>query len=130
MMRRTSLLLAAIALVTASCARDDAGLQDCGDVAEATVVLLRDVITELEGLPPEQQEDLVTEGEFPDDNDFTERRRQLSDRADELDCTDLEVLVSERIPGLVADSSEAVTRLVTGWVQDGEDFFTRLFGEN
>jgi hypothetical protein len=73
---------------------------------------------------------MVTEGEFPEVPELDARRQQVSDRADELNCTNLQDMIAIRAPRLINNTSEAIGELVTGWVEAGEGFFSRIFGDD
>ena len=66
-MRRSAALLITITLVVAACGDDggEASLDTCEGVADATIVLVQDVIDELESMSPSDVGALTQGEEFP-----------------------------------------------------------------
>ena len=129
-MRRTFIALAVLVVLTGACGSPDATLDDCGDVADASIDLLQDVMDDLSSLPPEQQQNLLEEGAFPSGPEHEARREQINDRADELDCVNLRVMIMERAPRLINNTASAIGQFIMDGINAGEDMFQRIFGAN
>ena len=129
-MRRSFLGLAVLVVLAGACGPANAEMDDCGDVADASVALLQDVMDDLSSLPPEQQQNLLEEGAFPSGPEHEARREMINDRADELDCVNLRVLIMERAPRLINNTASAIGQFIMDGVHAGEDMLQRIFGAN
>ena len=128
--KRTFIGLAVLAVLAGACGSANAEMDDCGDVADASIDLLQDVMDDLSGLSPEQQQNLLDEGAFPAGPQHEARREAINDRADELDCINLRVLIMERAPRLINNTASAIGDFIKDGVEAGEDMFQRIFGAN
>lgn len=130
-MRKFAVLLTAVALVATACGDDDASdpasLDTCEGVADATIVLVQDVIDELESMTPSDVGALTQGEEFPAFVEIEERGIELGTRAAELECTDIDSLVQERAERLTADPANGFTQLIVEGTRNGEDVMARLF---
>jgi hypothetical protein len=128
--KKTIGLLLVLALTAAACGGDDeASLDTCEGVADATIDLVQDVITELEALAPSDFGRLTQEGtaDFPQFADIEERGVELGTAAQELECADIDALVAERADQLEADPANGFTQLIIDSTRQGEDVLGRLF---
>ena len=126
LVKRTLTALVATVLLVTACG-DDATLDNCEDVAGATIALVQDVIDEIEGMTPEEQSDLFRGVEFPAFEPIAARGEVIGTRAQELACTDLNAMVQARVDELEADPTNAYTQLIVQGVRDGDDVLARLF---
>lgn len=126
-MKKAAAVLLAATLIAAACGDDDAALNDCDAVADATIALVQDVIDELEAMTPAEQGALLQGQEFPAFVEIGERGETIGLRAEELACTDIDAMVAERADQLVADPANGFTQLIVEGTRDGEDVLARLF---
>lgn len=125
-------LLLVLALVAAACGDDDdagGALDTCEGVADATIVLVQDVIDELESMTPSEVGALTQQGaeSFPAFAAIAERGTELGTAAQDLGCTDIDAMVAERADQLEADPANGFTQLIVEGTQQGEDVLARLF---
>jgi hypothetical protein len=124
-------LLLVLALAATACG-DDAGgepdLSTCEGVADATIDLVQDVITELEALTPSDFGRLTQEGtdDFPVFAEIAERGDTLGTAAVDLGCDDIDQLVADRADQLVADPENGFSQLIIDSTRQGEDVLARL----
>ena len=126
-MKKAAAALLAATLIVTACGDDEAALNDCEAVADATIALVQDVIDELEAMTPSEQGALIQGQEFPAFVEIEERGETIGLRAQELECTDLDAMVAERADQLVADPANGFTQLIVEGTRDGEDVLARLF---
>jgi hypothetical protein len=127
-MRRTFLGLAVLVVLAGACGPANAEMDDCGDVADASIDLIQDVMDELSALPPEQQQALVTDFEFSAGPELEARREVINDRADELNCINLKTLITERAPRLINNTASAIGQFIMDGINAGGDMLQRIFG--
>jgi len=132
-MRKFTVVLLAFALLATACGGDDAAkdpadIDTCEGLADATIVMLQDVIDVLGDLDAAQTGALMG-GEMPEA--FTPLEATavaIGTRAGELQCADLNELLAERADDLSADDDNAFGGLIVQGVKDGdEDVLSRLF---
>lgn len=131
-MKKTIGLLLVLALAVTACGDDDAdaaALDSCEGVADATIVLVQDVIDELEAMSPSEVGQLTQQGaeSFPAFAEIAERGTELGTAAQELECTDIDAMVAERADALEADPANGFTQLIVEGTRNGEDVMARLF---
>ena len=126
-MKRPIVLLLALALTAAACGGDDYGLDTCEGVADATIDLVQDVIDELEAMSPADMGALTQGQEFPAFVEIETRGAELGQTAQELACTNIDALVTERADQLEADPANGFTQLIVEGTRNGEDALARLF---
>jgi hypothetical protein len=121
-------MIVLLAMVVAACGDDGAdpdSLDSCEAVADASIEVLQDVIDEMDSMSIEDLAAMGSSEETPEQfKDAEERGMALSDRADELGCTDdqMGTLMAERAGDLSADSQFA--QLIIESIRAGEtDFF-------
>lgn len=85
-MLRRGAMLAAVALVAASCGGSDAG--GCAAIADDTVALVQEVIDEVDAM---SLDELAALGESDMLTDFEARAQDLEQRAQDADCSDEEL---------------------------------------
>jgi hypothetical protein len=126
-------LLLVLALAATACGGDDASgepdLSTCDGVADATIDLVQDVITELEVLSPSDFGRLTQEGtgDFPVFAEIAERGDTLGTAAVDLGCDDIDQLVADRADQLEADPANGFSQLIIDSTRQGEDVLARLF---
>ena len=129
-MKRISALLVVVGLVAVACGDDDAAgsLDTCEGIADATIVLIQDVIDELESMSPSDVGALTQgSGDFPAFTAFEERGAELGTAGQDLGCDTIDALVQERADRLEADPANGFTQLIVQGTKDGQDIFARLF---
>ena len=130
-MKKTIGLLLVLSLVAAACGDDDAGgsLDTCEGVADATIVLVQDVIDELEAMTPSEVGQLTQQGAeaFPAFAAIAERGDEIGAQVETLGCADIDAMVAERADQLEADPANGFTQLIVEGTADGEDVLARLF---
>jgi hypothetical protein len=115
-------------LVASACGDDDAtALDDCDAVADATIVLVQDVIDEFEAMTPTEAADVMDGAMTPELEGIATRGDEIGTAAETLQCTDLDAMVAERADQLVADPANGFTSLIKQGTADGEDVLARLF---
>lgn len=133
-MKQIALLILALGLVVTACgddgaSTDPASIDSCESLADASIDLVQDVITELEAMSPSDV-GALTQGEvFPAFTAFEERGVTLGDLGQELGCDNIDQLVAERADQLEADPANGFTRLIVEGTAEGQDVFARLFRE-
>lgn len=130
-MKKLTTLLLGLALVAAACgddaAADPATIGTCEGLADATITLTQDVIDALGALTPSEF-GAISQGELtPEFVEIQDRGAALGTRGQELDCTNIDELVTARADQLSADPTNAIGLLVIEGVQQGEDVMARLF---
>lgn len=129
-MKKFAALLLTLAIVAAACGDDDAGtpsLDTCEGVADATIVLVQDVIDELESMSASDVGALTQGEEFPAFTAIEERGAELGTKAQELGCDNIDALVTERADRLTNDPTNGFTQLIVDGTKAGEDVMSRLF---
>ncbi len=125
-MKRPVVLLLVLALAAAACGGNDYGLDTCEGVADATIDLVQDVIDELESMSPADVGALTQGQAFPAFTEIETRGAELGQKAEELACTNLDALVTERADQLKADPANGFTQLIVDGTRNGEDALGRL----
>lgn len=130
-MKKTIGLLLVFALALAACGDDDeaGALDSCEGIADATIVLVQDVIDELEAMSPSEVGQLTQQGaeSFPAFAEIAERGTELGTAAQDLECADIDAMVAERAGALEADPANGFTQLIVEGTRNGEDVMARLF---
>ena len=131
-MRKFTVVLLAFALLAAACgddaAKDPADIETCEGLADATIVMLQDVIDVLGDLDAAQTGALLG-GEMPEAfTPLEATAAAIGTRAGELQCANLNDLLVERADDLSAADDNAFGGLIIQGVKDGdEDVLSRLF---
>ena len=135
-MRKFITLVLATAMLVAACGDDDAAgdadltdpasIGSCDVLADATILMLQDVIDFMGALTPEQ---FAALGEGPNEtlDEIAVRGEALGTRAGELQCEDIDALVAERADQLTAEADNAMGQLIIQGTRDGQDVMGRLF---
>lgn len=129
-MKKFAVLVLTLAIVAAACGDDDtadpATIGTCEGLADATIDLTQDVIDTLGDLTPEEF-GALTQGEVsPEFEVIADRGEVIGVRAQELECTTLDALVTARADQLTADPTNVMGLLVVEGVQAGDDVMARL----
>ena len=131
-MRKFTVVLLAFVLLAAACgddaAKDPADIETCEGLADATIVMLQDVIDVLGDLDAAQTGALLG-GEMPEAfTPLEATAAAIGTRAGELQCANLNDLLVERADDLSAADDNAFGGLIIQGVKDGdEDVLSRLF---
>jgi len=130
-MKKLTVLLLSLAMVAAACGDDDvsdpASIGTCEGLADATINLTQDVIDTLGALTPAEF-GAVSQGELtPEFEEIATRGEVIGTRAQELECTTLNDLVTARADQLTAEPTNVIGLLVIEGVEAGEDALARLF---
>jgi len=130
-MKKLTVLLLSLAMVAVACGDDDASdpasIGTCEGLADATIDLTQDVIDSLGALTPAEL-GAVSQGELtPEFEEIATRGEVIGTRAQELECTTINDLVTERADQLTAEPTNVIGLLVIEGVEAGEDALGRLF---
>ncbi len=133
-MKKFTTVVLAFALLAAACGDDSAAKADpasitsCEGVADATIVLLQDVIDIFGGLDPAALGEVFAGGALPAELDEPlATSEELATRAQELSCTDFAALLAERGDQLVVAPENAIGGLIKdGVISGSEDVLSRL----
>lgn len=132
-MRKFITILLAFALITVACGGDDAAkdpadIDTCEGLADATIVMLQDVIDVLGDLDAAQMGALMGGETLEAFTPLEATAAAIGTRAGELECTNLNELLVERADDLSAADDNAFGGLIIQGVKDGdEDVLDRLF---
>ena len=109
-MRKLTVMLLGLMLIAAACGDDNSsGASDsCEGIATAGIALFQDVLDEIDGLNPEEQAAVLTSDEEPPFlADLETKGLALEARADQIGCTDEQLLglMSGKVGDLKADTT-------------------------
>ena len=111
-MRKPTVILLGLMLVLTACgddgSSDPAAADSCESLASAGIALFQDVLDEIDGLNPEEQAAVLTSDEEPPFlADLETKGLAIEARADEIGCTDEQLLglMSGRVGDLKADTT-------------------------
>jgi hypothetical protein len=131
-MKKFATVVLAFALLAAACGDDDAAdpasIDSCEGIADATIVMLQDVVDVIGGLDAAALGALMG-GEEPEEFAPLEATAAaLGEKTEELGCTNINELLVERVDQLEASDDNAIGQLIIQGVVDGdEDVLGRLF---
>ena len=131
-MKKFTAVILAFALFAAACGDDDAAdpasIDSCEGVADATIVMLQDVVDVIGDLDPAALGALMG-GEEPEAfAPLVTTAAVLGQKTEELGCTNINELLVERVDQLEAADDNAIGQLIIQGVIDGdEDVLGRLF---
>ena len=131
-MKKLSAIALALSLFVAACGGDDAtdpaSIDSCEGVADATISLLQDVVDTIGELDAEALGAMMA-GEQPAEFDSLEETAGvIGQKGDELNCTNLNELLAERVDQLeVADDNAIGQLIIQGLIEGDEDVIGRLF---
>ena len=131
-MKKFTAVVLAFALLAAACGGDDAAdpasIDSCEGAADATIAMLQDVVDIIGDLDPAALGALMA-GEEPEEFAGLEATAQvIGQKAEELGCTNINELLSERVDQLTAADDNAIGQLIIqGVVEGDEDVLGRLF---
>ena len=131
-MKKFTTVVLAFALLAAACGDDDATdpaeVTTCEGIADATIVMLQDVVDIIGDLEPAELGALMG-GEEPEAFAPLEATAAvLGQKTEELGCTNINELLVERVDQLEAADDNAIGQLIIQGVVDGdEDVLSRLF---
>jgi len=130
-MKKFTTVILTFALLAAACgddAADPATIDSCESAADATIVMLQDVVDIIGDLDPAALGALMA-GEEPEAfAGLEETAAAIGQKAEELGCTNINELLAERADQLTAADDNAIGQLIIQGVVDGdEDVLGRLF---
>lgn len=132
-MKKFTAAILVFGMLAAACGDDDgavdpASIDSCEGVADATIVMLQDVIDIIGGLEPAELGALMAGTEPEAFAPLEETAAALGQKGGELGCTNLNDLLAERADQLSAADDNAIGQLIIQGVIDGdEDVLGRLF---
>ena len=131
-MKKLTTVILTFALLAAACGDDDAAdpasIDSCEGAADATIVMLQDVVDIIGDLDPAALGALMA-GEEPEAfAGLEETAAAIGQKAEDLGCTNINELLAERADQLTAADDNAIGGLIIQGVVDGdEDVLGRLF---
>lgn len=131
-MRKYLLIVVALLVTAAGCGDDDAAAVDpasvtnCEELADATIQLTQDVINMMGDMTPEEIAAAGSSDPPPDVISVEERGAAIGIRAEELGCTTLTEMVTERADRLEAEPDNAMGQLIILGVRNGDDVMEQL----
>ena len=125
-MNRTIAALLAASLFVTACG-DEASIENCDDVVDASVALMQDLLVAVEAQTPGSLSDLGDLVDVPELAPLAARSRIIASRSQELACTEVDQLVALRVEELRPNVDNAITRAIVDAVRNGVNLFAQLF---